>query len=49
MVIFQMVHKVGTITLHLLIGSDGTKNDFRKTLLREHTETDAADRTLVLD
>ena len=44
-----MVHEVSSVSLDLLVGGDGTEDDLGEALAGEHPETDAADRTPVLD
>ena len=45
----QVVHEVSSVSLDLLVGGDGTEDNLGEALAGEHPETDAADRTPVLD
>ena len=48
-VVFYVVHQMGTVTLDLLGRSDGTKDDFRETLTGKHPETNTSDRPAIFD
>ena len=48
-VVFDVVHQMGTVTLDLFGRSDGTKNYFRETLCGKHPETNTTDRSAIFD
>jgi hypothetical protein len=48
-VVFDMVHQMGSVTLDLFGRSDSTKNYFRETLTGKHPETNTTDRSAIFD
>ena len=42
-VIFDVIHQVGSVTFDLLWGSDGAEDDLCEALTGEHPEADPAD------
>lgn len=49
MIVFDVIHQMCSITLHLLRRGDGTKHYLSETLAREHSKANAANRPPVFN